>query len=91
MSSKESRDFLSRLIRENPELAKEIGPSELMHYGVKRRSGRYPWGSGKNPQRNRNFLAVSSELHSKGVSENDIAKAMGMKTKRDLINYKISM
>ena len=21
----------------------------LMHYGVKRRSGRYPWGSGDNP------------------------------------------
>ena len=22
---------------------------ELMHYGIKRRSGRYPWGSGDNP------------------------------------------
>lgn len=22
---------------------------ELYHYGIKRRSGRYPWGSGKNP------------------------------------------
>lgn len=50
----------------------------LIHYGTPRHSGRYPWGSGKNPQRNRNFLAVSSELRSKGVSENDIAKAMGM-------------
>ena len=22
---------------------------ELMHYGMPRRSGRYPWGSGKHP------------------------------------------
>ena len=22
---------------------------EIAHYGVKRRSGRYPWGSGKEP------------------------------------------
>ena len=22
---------------------------ELFHYGMPRRSGRYPWGSGKNP------------------------------------------
>ena len=24
----------------------------LEHYGTPRHSGRYPWGSGKNPQRN---------------------------------------
>lgn len=23
--------------------------NDLLHYGIKRRSGRYPWGSGKNP------------------------------------------
>ena len=23
--------------------------NELMHYGMPRRSGRYPWGSGKDP------------------------------------------
>ena len=23
--------------------------SELKHYGIPRRSGRYPWGSGENP------------------------------------------
>lgn len=22
---------------------------ELLHYGIKRRSGRYPWGSGERP------------------------------------------
>lgn len=26
-----------------------IADDILMHYGVKRRSGRYPWGSGDNP------------------------------------------
>ena len=26
-----------------------IAEDILMHYGVKRRSGRYPWGSGDNP------------------------------------------
>ena len=30
----------------------------LAHYGVARRSGRYPWGSGDNPyQRHADFLA----------------------------------
>lgn len=30
---------------------------ELMHYGIKRRSGRYPWGSGDNPyQHEEDFL-----------------------------------
>lgn len=35
----------------------------LMHYGVKRRSGRYPWGSGENPyQHGGDFLAVWKNL-----------------------------
>ena len=35
----------------------------LMHYGVKRRSGRYPWGSGENPyQHGGDFLARVEEL-----------------------------
>ena len=36
-----------------------VNPSldELMHYGIKRRSGRYPWGSGDNPyQHEEDFL-----------------------------------
>lgn len=24
-------------------------PNEIYHYGIKRRSGRYPWGSGDRP------------------------------------------
>lgn len=30
--------------------------NELYHYGVKRRSGRYPWGSGKEPYQGEKFM-----------------------------------
>lgn len=61
----------------------EVKPSldELMHYGVKRRSGRYPYGSGKDPyQHSGDFLARVEELKKEGLSETEIAKAMGMTT-----------
>ena len=42
----------------------------LMHYGVKRRSGRYPWGSGDNPyQHGGDFLARVEELQRLGKTE----------------------
>ena len=35
----------------------------LMHYGVARRSGRYPWGSGDDPyQRSMDFLGRVDEM-----------------------------
>lgn len=35
----------------------------LMHYGMPRRSGRYPWGSGDNPyQHSGDFLSRVEEL-----------------------------
>ena len=41
--------------------------AELAHYGVKRRSGRYPWGSGENPyQHGADFLARVEELRADG-------------------------
>lgn len=53
----------------------------LMHYGVKRRSGRYPWGSGDNPyQHSGDFLSRYEELAGQGMTEKEIAEAMGMKT-----------
>lgn len=53
----------------------------LMHYGVKRRSGRYPWGSGKEPyQHSGNFLARVEELKKTYPKETDLAKALGMTT-----------
>jgi len=60
----------------NP-IAEEI----LMHYGMPRRSGRYPWGSGDNPyQRSGDFLSRVEELKKQGLSETDIAKSMGLTT-----------
>jgi DNA-binding CsgD family transcriptional regulator len=42
----------------------------LMHYGIKRRSGRYPWGSGEDPyQHDRDFLGRIEELKKSGWSE----------------------
>lgn len=53
----------------------------LMHYGTPRHSGRYPWGSGKNPyQRNGDFLSRVDELKGQGLSDTEIAKAMGLTT-----------
>lgn len=53
----------------------------LMHYGVKRRSGRYPWGSGENPyQHGRDFLARVEELEGEGKSEKEIADELKIST-----------
>lgn len=52
--------------------------SELIHYGVKRRSGRYPWGSGKDPQHSLDLLATNDELKFKGLSEKQRADHFGM-------------
>ena len=52
----------------------------LAHYGTPRHSGRYPWGSGKNPQRNKNFLQRADELKKQGLTEKQIAEAFEMST-----------
>lgn len=48
----------------------------LAHYGVLRRSGRYPWGSG-GPESggNKNFLDYADQLKKSGMSESEIATA----------------
>ena len=51
----------------------------LMHYGVAKRSGRYPWGSGENPyQHSGDFLSRVKELKSQGLTETEIVNAMGL-------------
>jgi predicted transcriptional regulator len=65
----------------------------LMHYGIKRRSGRYPWGSGDDPHQHgsRDFLGRVDELRKQGFTFTDedgktysgdtaIAKSMGLST-----------
>ena len=58
--------------------------SYLMHYGMPRRSGRYPWGSGDNPyQRTADFLSRVEELKKQGWTETaeNIKKEFGLTTK----------
>jgi len=53
----------------------------LMHYGTPRHSGRYPWGSGDNPyQHDISFLGTIDKFKKRGMTEVEIAKAMGMNT-----------
>ena len=58
-----------------------IAQDILMHYGVKRRSGRYPWGSGDNPyQHSGDFLSRVEELQKQGLNEKEIAESIGIST-----------
>ena len=64
----------------------------IAHYGMPRRSGRYPWGSGEDPyQHGRDFLGRVDELRKqnftftdekgkKWTGDNAIAKSMGLST-----------
>lgn len=51
----------------------------LAHYGILRKSGRYPWGSGDSEStRNRSYLDHISSLKKKGMSDTEIAKGFGI-------------
>lgn len=53
----------------------------LAHYGILRRSGRYPWGSGGDEStRNRDFLGYVDNLRKEGLSETEIARGLGTTT-----------
>ena len=55
----------------------------LEHYGIPRRSGRYPWGSGEDPhQRTGDFLSRVEELKKTGWTETpeNIKKEFGLTT-----------
>lgn len=57
----------------------------LAHYGIKRRSGRYPWGSGgEENKRNKTFLDDVAKLKSQGMTEAQIAEGMGLKSTTEL-------
>lgn len=60
-------------------LSDPVDEDTLAHYGMPKRSGRYPFGSGKDPyQRNCDLLGRYAELKKKGYSETDIAAEMKM-------------
>ncbi len=53
--------------------------SVLMHYGTPRHSGRYPWGSGENPnQHDGDFYSGVRKLEKQGLSTKEIADLYGM-------------
>jgi DNA-binding CsgD family transcriptional regulator len=65
----------------------------LQHYGMPRRSGRYPWGSGDDPyQHGEDFLSRVEELKKKGWTETpeNIQKAFGLTTTQYRIEKSIS-
>ena len=52
---------------------------DLKHYGILRRSGRYPWGSGKTEYaRSMDFYSIVDGLKAQGIPEAEIAKAVGL-------------
>ena len=59
------------------------GQESLLHYGVGHldggHSGRYPWGSGENPeQRSNSFLKYVDEQRKKGLTTKQIAEGMNI-------------
>lgn len=53
----------------------------LAHYGILRRSGRYPWGSGGSEStRNRSYLDTIDMHKKEGMSESEIARGYGITT-----------
>lgn len=71
-------------------LSDELNDDALLHYGIPRRSGRYPYGSGKDSyQHSRDFLGRIEELKKQNFTytdengktwtgDNAIAKSMGL-------------
>lgn len=58
-----------------------VQDDHLAHYGVKRRSGRYPWGSGKDPQQGgRDIRGHVTEMRRQGLSDTEIARGLGINT-----------
>ena len=53
----------------------------LAHYGILRKSGRYPWGSGGTQSaRNRSYLEEVDRLKKTGMTDTEIAKGFGITT-----------
>lgn len=62
----------------------------ILHYGIKRKSGRYPWGSGEEPfQSQGSFLSQYQTLREEGRTETQIANELGLTTTqlRNAITY----
>lgn len=84
------------------EVLMHSGETYLCHYGTPRHSGRYPWGSGKEPyQRSSDFLARVHQLRDSNFCYTDsdgrtwtgdsaIAKSMGLTTTQFRTQYTLA-
>lgn len=69
----------------------KVSDEMLMHYGILRRSGRYPWGSGENPyQHSGDFYNRVQQLRKDGFSDTEIAKTMDISTTQLRAYYAIA-
>lgn len=58
----------------NKEVSVSGSDKYLYHYGIERKSGRYPWGSGEDPyQRSGAFLGYIKDLEKNGLTPSQIA------------------
>lgn len=56
-----------------------INEEDLLHYGILRKSGRYPWGSGNTSlSRSKKFLDIVGDLEKQGLSQVEICRAFGI-------------
>ena len=63
----------------------EESDDDILHYGTKRHSGRYPWGSGDNPfQHDASFLSRYDALKAAGMSDKEIAEALSDTMNKEL-------
>lgn len=59
--------------------AESLKNDDILHYGMPRRSGRYPYGSGEEPyQHGMDFLGRYDEMKKSGKSDRDIAKELNL-------------
>lgn len=87
-------DYLDELV--DWDLTEEDESDYIQHYGVKRRSGRYPWGSGDDPYQHEqgypfnsstSFYSTVKQWEKEGKNEGQIAEELGISL-REYRTYK---
>jgi DNA-binding CsgD family transcriptional regulator len=67
---------------------------DIMHYGILRRSGRYPWGSGGPDyhefKNSKHFLDYVAGFRREGLTDPEIAQGLGISTTELRANYTIA-
>lgn len=72
--AKEIRDYILYKGKE------EDDENTVKHYGTKRHSGRYKWGSGENPYQHEEFMNRLRQYEAQGLNEKEIADKFGVST-----------